>query len=296
MHDDDAHGAGPVAGETLVEVPLDDLPRWSPWPERVLGLAEWTTRERTRAKVEAEYDADKYASCLAYLSRNPGATLEDVRGFELGGDDETVCISRGGRLFACPLADARRLYVELLADTMAPAISASASVVELGCGYGYNLARLAERFPGRRYRGGDYSANAVELARILYGERDDLTVERFDFYETPYELFDGLPEPITVFTLHSLEQVPRSGPVIGALVALGSRIRSVFHFEPLHDPDDASLLGLMRRRYDELNDYNRDLASELRARPDVRRLRLETGVLGLNPLHPVGVAHWEPAS
>jgi SAM-dependent methyltransferase len=277
-----------------MEVPLNELPRWSEWPARVLGLSEWTVRERTREKVEAEYDAEKYASCLALLESNPDSTPEDLRAFEFGGDDETICISRGGRLFSSTIARARELYVDLLVETMSSAISASSSVVELGCGYGYNLGRLAERFPGRRYRGGDYSANAVEIARVLHGGTDDVTVERFDFYDTPYTLLDGLPEPVTVFTLHSLEQVPHSRTVLDALVAAGRHISSVFHFEPLHDPADDSLLGLMRRRYDELNDYNRDLLEELRDRADVRVHRLETDVLGSNPLHTVGIAHWEP--
>jgi SAM-dependent methyltransferase len=277
-----------------VEVPLDDLPRWSDWPARVLGLTEWTVRERTRAKVEAEYDADKYASCLAYLKDHPDSTPEDVRAFEFGEDDETICISRSGSLFSCSLARARELYIDLLVETMATAITAGGSVVELGCGYGYNLGRLAERFPGSEYRGGDYSANAVEIAQILYGNGEDVVVQRFDFYETPYALLDGLPEPLTVFTSHSLEQVPAAGPVLDALVSAGSRIASVFHFEPLHSPGDDSLLGLMRLRYDELNDYNRDLAQELRERPDVRVHRLQADALGLNPLHPVGIAHWEP--
>jgi SAM-dependent methyltransferase len=278
-----------------MDVPLNELPRWSPWPARVLGLTEWTTQERTRAKVAAEYDAEKYASCLAYLSNNPDSTPEDVRAFEFGDDEETICISRSGRLYSCTLAHARELYVDLLVETMASAISVGGSVVELGCGYGYNLGRLAERFPGATYRGGDYSANAVEIARILYGERERVAVENFDFYEVPYALLDGLPEPLTVFTAHSLEQVPHAGPVLDALVAAGSRVSSVFHFEPLHDASDDSLLGLMRRRYDELNDYNRDLAEELRGRPDIRVHRLEVDALGLNPLHPVGVAHWASA-
>ena len=277
-----------------MDVELNDLPRWSHWPAVVLGLTEWTVRARTRAKVEAEYNADKYASCLSYLSSNPDATPDDLRAFEFGRDDETVCISRGGRLLTCTVGRARELYVDLLMETMAAAITASASVVELGCGYGYNLARLAERFPGVEYRGGDYSANAVEIARMLYGNTDGLTVEKFDFYETPYALLDGLPEPIVVFTLHALEQIPQSGPVVDALIAAGDRIGSVFHFEPVHDSGDDSLLALMRRRYDELNDYNRDLVTELRARPSARVLRLEADALGLNPLHPVGIAHWEP--
>jgi SAM-dependent methyltransferase len=277
-----------------MEVPLNDLPRWSHWPSILLGLTEWTVPERTRAKVEAEYDSDKYASCLAYLNSHPEVTPADLRALEFGGSDETVCISQGDRLVGTTLAHARELYVDLLLENLAPAISAAGSVVELGCGYGYNLGRLAERFPDAEYRGGDYSANAVEIASALYRNRDNLAVEPFDFYETPYSILEGLPEPIVVFTLHALEQVPSSGAVLDELIARRDKIGSVFHFEPLHELGGDSLLALMRRRYDELNDYNRDLAAELRARPGARVHRLEAGVLGLNPLHPVGIAHWEP--
>jgi hypothetical protein len=276
------------------EVPLNELPRWSPWPARVLGLEAWTVPERSRAKVEAEYNADKYARCLAYLRTRADATPEDVKVFELGASDETICISRGGRLFSCKLGHARELYYELLAEAMTAAISTSGAVVELGCGYGYNLGWLAERLPGPQYRGGDYSVNAVEIARILYSGREDVAVERFDYYETPYALFDGLPQPVTVFTSHSLEQLPTAAGVLDALLAAGSRIASVFHFEPFYEESDDSLLALMRRRYAEVNDYNRDLGRELRQRPGIQVQRLEADVLGLNPLNATGVAHWLP--
>lgn len=284
-----------VVDGRCAEVPLDELPRWSPWPARALGLEEWTVPERTRVKVEAEYDADKYAECLAYLHAHPDATPDDVKVFELGANDETICVSQGGRLFSCTLGRARELYYDLLAETMRAAISTSRSVVELGCGYGYNLGRLAALLPGPQYRGGDYSANAVAIAEMLYGDREDVAVERFDYYEMPYALLDGLPEPVTIFTSHSLEQLPRAHRVLDALLAVGSRLGSVFHFEPLYEENDESLLSLMRRRYAELNDYNRDLARELRRRSDVRVHRLEADVLGLNPLNATGVAHWQPA-
>jgi hypothetical protein len=56
-----------------------------------------------------------------------------------------------------------------------------------------------------------------------------------------------------------------------------------------------SLLGLMRRGYAELNDYNRNLLSTLGARTDIRLEVVGQNVLGLNPLHPISVARWSPA-
>jgi hypothetical protein len=50
---------------------------------------------------------------------------------------------------------------------------------------------------------------------------------------------------------------------------------------------------LMRRRYAELNDYNRDLLSQLQRRSYIRILSIQTNVIGLNPLNPTSVIEWE---
>ncbi len=49
----------------MKRIPLDELPAWSPWPARLLGLEPWRIPNRTLAKIDAEYDREKYAQCLA---------------------------------------------------------------------------------------------------------------------------------------------------------------------------------------------------------------------------------------
>jgi hypothetical protein len=49
----------------------------------------------------------------------------------------------------------------------------------------------------------------------------------------------------------------------------------------------------MRRRYLEINDYNRNLFGELQRRPGIRVLRLEKDVIGWNPFNSLGMVHWE---
>lgn len=48
---------------------------------------------------------------------------------------------------------------------------AAASVLDLGCGPGTDLAWFADRYPGRRYSGLDVSPRMVELARSRLGTR-----------------------------------------------------------------------------------------------------------------------------
>jgi hypothetical protein len=49
----------------------------------------------------------------------------------------------------------------------------------------------------------------------------------------------------------------------------------------------------MRRRYLEINDYNRNLFGTLKGRADIRIVRLEQDVIGWNPFNCLGMVHWE---
>jgi SAM-dependent methyltransferase len=65
----------------------------------------------------------------------------------------------------------------------------AASVLDLGCGPGTDLAWFAERYPGRRYAGIDVSARMVELARANLSARA-VRVERGCAQDIP-RLFPG---------------------------------------------------------------------------------------------------------
>lgn len=279
----------------MKRINLQDLPRWSRWPARLLGLSDWKVAARTIEKIDSEYDKDKYASCLTYLESRGGiATPEDVKSFEFGtAGDEPICVSMGNDLYEVSLEDARSRYYALLRDQLGAAIENSSSVVELGAGYGYNLWMLRERFPGKSFVGGEYSTNATKVANLLYSKLDGIAVRPFNFYvpET-YEFLAGLEPPLVIFTSHAMEQLPRSAPLLDNLLPYRDKIASVLHFEPLHESSDSTLLQLLRRRYTELNDYNRDLLSELRARPEIEVVSVIENVYGLNPLNPSSVLRW----
>ena len=68
-------------------------------------------------------------------------------------------------------------------------------------------------------------------------------------------------------------------------------------FEPCYEHCNAmTLLGLMRRRYIEMNDYNMNLATLLHARQkqgEISILREEAAVFGSNPLLACSIIIWE---
>jgi len=270
---------------------LNDLPEWSPWPSRLLGMDPWRVPKRTIEKVDSEYDKDKYAKCLAYYTTVP-VSVEAIRQFEHG--NGSACVALGNDLVVMTLSEAQLRYSKLLTETMYQEIEQSATVIELGCGYGYNLWMLKQSFRDKHFCGGEYSENAVCLASHLFHEDSAIGVSQFNFYDRVYGILESAKAPITVFTSHAIEQLPHAASFFQALLQHRDKIKAVFHFEPVCELHDSTLLGLMRRRYAEVNDYNRDLLSELqRWSDDIRIVHTEAGVFGLNPLNPTSVVHWE---
>lgn len=257
----------------MKQLDLNDLPQWSRWPSHLLGLTPWTIPSRTIEKIEQEYEHDKYLRCLQYWpNAGENNTAENIRQLKFGLEpNDKVCVSLGDNLYEATLEEARSRWDKLFLDTVGRELEKCNSVVELGAGYGYNLWRLTREYPNQLFLGGEYSKNAIELASRLYDNDPGIKVQYFNFYEaSSYDLIRLADPPILVLTVHAIEQLPCSSLVFDFLVKFRENIAGVFHFGPVHELYDNSLLGLMRSRYTEANDYNRDLYSELQKHPDIR--------------------------
>ena len=110
-----------------------------------------------------------------------------------------------------------------------------------------------------------------------------------------YKILADVQGKVTVFTAFAIEQLPVAASFFDTIWRYRDKINAVFHFEPVYELfGENTLLGLMRRRYVEVNDYNRDLFSQLQQRSEkIRIVRNEANVLGINPLNPLSVLHWE---
>ncbi|MBI4442273.1 MAG: hypothetical protein HY649_02730 [Acidobacteria bacterium] len=221
-------------------------------------------------------------------------TIEDIKDFEFRADTAAaVCISQQDTLRAVSWKEAQKQYYDLLLDRIGGQSRNCRTIVELGAGYGYNLWLLSKLLLRHSLLGGEYCSNAVDLASHLYPPTVAKIVP-FNFYDhDTYCLLDRAESPVLVFTCHAMEQLPSARSVLDSLFAYRDKIGAVLHFEPLYESHGANLLGLMRRRYTEINDYNRDLLDVLRQRSYVRIVKIEENILGLNPLNPTSILHWE---
>ncbi len=276
-----------ILRKTMNEATLSELEQLSindffgsanAWTRRILGL---DTFQKTRDinQVENEYNLDKYKTLLAQNCAN----MEEYKRkeFELAGLDPNtgkVVISIGDIIYKTTVADLRERYYQLIKSTLAP--YASGKMCELGCGYGFNLDLLS----GECY-GGEYSENAVVLANKLGKD-----VVKFNYYNS--DDYSLIRPDSTVFTVHSIEQIPDAAPIVNALRTQKEKINYVVHIEPSFVKERTSLIGLLRNKYIELNDYNRNLIDLLKSQPDIEILELKTDVFGLVPLNSSNIIAW----
>lgn len=255
----------------------DYLNKDNSWTNRLLGIVPFK-KNRDLTQVENEYNLDKYAALLKFEFD----TVEEykVKEFELGGlnAQSTTTISYVDNLFEIPLSLARNLFYNIIKTKLSQ--YPSEYLCELGCGYGYNLSYL-----GQQTYGGEYSKNAVKLAQKLNRE-----VVEFNYYEEKDYHF--IKRNSTIFTSHSIEQIPDATSVIKNLKQQRGKINFVIHFEPTLVEGRNNLFGVLRNKYIEINDYNRNLIKLLKADEEIEIIELEYDAFGLNPLNSSNIIVW----
>ena len=189
-------------------------------------------------------------------------------------------------------------HYEIIAETLARLLPARA-LVELGAGYGSVILRIAtdSRFRGIPLYAGEYTSSGVELiAQLARSGKVDLKVGHCDLTMNP--LTDlSVPKGSVLFTCMAAHYIPRiEERFVAAVCDLQPKV--VTQFEPCYEHcDRQTLIGALRRRYIELNDYNRNLVSLLRESVAAGTICLHQevpAVIGVNPLLPVSILVWQP--
>jgi len=290
----------------VTPITVDDLPKHSDWPGRILGEVDWTVPDRDLGKIREEYEKDKYQKLLKFQEEEEITDPETIKEKQILGrtwhfseqeqKENAVCISEKCSLYLAPVLAAQRYNNEKVIETFEGILSGGETVIELGCGYGYNLHLLEREYPDCEFLGGEFSENAVEVAGGLYPDRN-ITVEQFNYYDEEWPLFNReVDNDLIVFTRLSIEQLPQCASVINTLIeSTGDELRNVVHLEPIYKMHDSdSLLQLLRKKYAEINDYNRDLLSVLEKHPEISIQCTEYDVFGFNGLNPMSLARWQP--
>jgi hypothetical protein len=280
------------------EFTVEDLPRFSPWPARLLGLVEWQQREKTLTEVTREFDREKWGLLLErYRATGASAAIDVVEAWMLESTAPTLC-TIGERFQLVTPSQALHRHYEVVAQTLHDLLPAN-SIMDLGAGIGGAILRLAvdSRFQGTPLYAAEFTNSGIELMKQLAASAGiNLRIGHCDL--SSESLTDLLvPEGSILFTCMAACYVPQiADNFVNAFCRFGPK--AVVHFEPCYEHcDPQTLTGALRRRYIELNDYNRNLAALLHrhaAAGAIHIIREVPAVIGVNPLLPISILVWKP--
>jgi hypothetical protein len=273
---------------------LDDLSQLSPWPEILLGLKPFAPKQRTRENVLREYNHDKWGQILQHLKARTDISPAGLLALH-GNSRQKIAVSLGDTLYSAARGSVLRAYQDWVIGNLQR--FQGQALVELGSGLGEKLLAAARAIRPPAIYGGEFTTSGVECGRLLAKAwRIPGTFGHFDFNK-PATL-KPIPAGAVVYTAHAIEQIPQlSRTFIDGLIRKNPRV--VLHFEPCHNEHEAGgMIHLLRRRYVEVNDYNRNLLTLLRAfeaEGKIRILEYAPRVFGANALNPTSMVVWTPA-
>jgi hypothetical protein len=278
--------------DMLEPLSLDLLPQHSRWPARILAAPQDQPQfQKSHAAIYREYEQDKWGPLLEQV-RTGAAGLDEVERLQFG-TQQRIPVSRGDALYLADALQARVLLAGHLADALAGLAGPGDTVVELGAGTGAITLRLAQdpRQAGCRFMAADFSPSSVQLMDLL-AQRCGVALQTgaFDFHAPQAGL--AIPPGSVLLTSWSAAYVQGMDVEFWRRLA-ALQPRALLLAEPVyqHYRED-TVLGLLRRRYYEINDYNRAILPTLQQAVEQGVWRIEAvreNVFGVNPLCPVSL-------
>jgi hypothetical protein len=275
---------------------LDDLPRFSPWPARLLGVEPWEQKHKTKEEIIREYEHDKWGPLLNRVKKEMhDISLEKVEKWMIYDMPDLLC-SIGKKFDLLSAYAAHERYLNIVKGTLEHYLPAS-SIVELGCGYGSIILYLAKKFSTMPFLAAEYTKNGMELTDIIAkAENLSVNVGYCDFTSKNITTLI-IPENSIIYTSYATPYVRQlQDSFVEGLCKFNPK--AVIHFEPCYEHcDSKTLFGLMRKRYIEVNDYNVNLATLLYNHQQNNSIKIiynKPLVFGKNPLLAISVLVWTP--
>lgn len=276
-------------------IELNDLPQYSGWIAELLSDRSHK-RPKDQQQVIREYGLEKWGSLLAKWKENP-CGIDVVRQWEnpLGSVHAGLV---DGRLMLMTATESLDCYVRLIERALLE--DPSRHLVEIGCGYGSVLLELIKNgsVDYESVVGLEYTKQGVELTQHLAAWHNyDVTIGQGDFNAKAISNVEIMPCS-DIITSYSFSYVRDSALALSNIIKL--KPRRVLHFEPVFQHyKEQTILGLLQRKYLEVNDYNSSLRQELaRLERDgtIEIIKEEPMIWGGNCLLPASLLVWRPTA
>ncbi|WP_027187366.1 hypothetical protein [Desulfovibrio cuneatus] len=284
--------------EKAPDISLNDLPKYSKWPDRLLGLEKWSRPERTREDIEREFEIETYAPQYEYLTNHP--TLTDFHALHsaLYTESRSGICSLQGQFKQLPIADIYALDNAVIATYIAKYLPAGA-LVDIGAGTGRTIISLGEQsdFANLPLFALEKMPSARKIIyEIAKRKKMNICVAECDLTLSPLAHSHGIPKNSIMYTNSVIYTVSRPAHEVVHDI-LQHKPKFVIHFEPFVSYfDTTTLYGKMCTAYLKMNQYNTSFCSELKAMngSTIEILLEEAEIFTNNPFFSRSVLVWAP--
>lgn len=277
---------------------LNELPRYSEWPDRLTGISAFTVRKKTHKEVIREFNTDKWGALLRRVLSQKGISISDVDNIVYQDSIDTLLPCWNGKDFVLESeTTSMENHFTLYSHVLSQYLKHSTGLCELGAGYGrviLNLARLLS-FKDLDIYAADLTEAGQKLIQILSANMGIPVHTGFcDFRGQLFKNLDMNTGAVlyTSYSVHYVPELPDNFPDF----LLSKKPSTVIHFEPCFEHhDEQQLYGLLCKKYIKLNDYNTNLLTVLKKAEKAGKIEVleeRKNVIGSNPFLPISVIAW----
>jgi len=276
---------------------VDDIPKYTPWVNRILGIDPWSQKNRIPEGNSREFNIDKWGELYRWYSDNEYQNkINEVNEYWYRELDSTLMLERG-KFDLEPVSIANTKYLDLVYKAIIK-YSPVSSVLELGAGFGNIIINIAKKLGDNiGIYAAEYTSNGRSLIKNIASNNNiDIAVGSCDFMTGEINGI-SVPADSCIITSYASQYVPiLDDKFIDSILKLRPKV--VIQFEPVYEHcDDGSLFGLLRKRYIEINDYNTNLLTLLKneeKKGTIYIIKERAIVFAVNPLLAISVVIWTP--
>jgi len=279
-------------------ITINDLPKHSEWPERLLGIEEFNVRDKSHDEVVREYNTDKWGELLSKISmiKDPSVSNADKIVYQ---ENEGALLPywNGSNFVLDTEENTIKQHFDIYSNILKKYVKNASGLCELGAGYGRFILNFAKAQFNNNLDifAGELTETGQELIKILSKNMGlDISVGFCDFRSQSFENLKLMSEMV-IYTSYSVHYVPELRDDFPDFL-LTAKPKMVVHFEPCFEHyDESTLHGLMCRKYIKMNDYNTNLLTILKKAEKAGRIEIieeKKNVIGSNPFLPISIIAW----
>lgn len=271
------------------QISLDDLPRYTPWIDRIFGHTKFHCPQRIQREIIREYETETYGPQLQLLRESPGASYTDLFRASYPQIHELCCVREGEFRLLSPQA-AFEVQVGIFFETLAQYAPAPA-LVELGSGNGRLISSFSELLHDTitTFIGLEPMPSGRAILEQRAKALSNLVSAEGDICANPFTSLH-IPKGAIFYTSWVIFLFPdfNAKHFLDTLYSL--QPRAVIFFEPIPEILDlGSLYDTLVYSYVTINNYNKNFYSLIQNDSRFSILKTRKNVFGNNPLYPCSI-------